>query len=862
MLFILPATALHNVGTVNIYSGQSYYFDEVALYNNACQGAYGQNYYAASNALCWRYCLEGNCALPIRGQSIACGIYGGVTFNNAVQVLRTTWTVAGMCENTGNLYANYPNKDYNINVTFWEDGYFPTNTSNITVNVKNLANTNLQNINVRIQTDVDDQQYTTDINGLITLGLSYSNISAVLTTTATGYYNAYSENFNIVSASMNKTIYLTQNSDGVIERNITYSVRNNLYAPVSGAFVTHTISAQSSTDGYTDENGNITFIQLPVFNNASYVIVTKSGYQDYASFFAFTSDMVKNITLYPLSITPTPLPTQVPPSQLIYTNITYYVKTLSGIPIQNVQIELFYHNQEFSSWHGLTDANGLYTFNNIEHYINEEFDLRFTKSGYNVNNYIGVTYPNVANIDYTYYMAPLISPTPTPVFYDTLTLTAVPNSISLGSSATLTATSSNATKLTYAGGLRTTLFYENDNLGSYSSFRLIGAYTNVNATYWKFRTNNSAAWGTPSTASPLSLVVTPATGGEYTYQFAAFDISSISIGTANTNLVIAGGGSAAGLVMNLFAYDGSTTSHLMNYTLSLTDDNTGFMQDYGYINYDKNVNLGRGNSYTLSATKEGYVSGSKQFICPISLDIVMGDFGAMIGVPLFPTGTISVGNTTVTVHVDDQETYYPIPNVQISMTGFLTPKFTGVSGESVSFILPQNFQFTTIAAKNGYCTVSETKNTSTNSYMYVDLYMKFGACLGVTPTHTPIPNATPVIPIPTPVGGYGQLNGTATVCNNNMPSNASFIDKYIKNPIACAGITDLVSQNLIIAVLIIFICGIIAAKYAGAIGFAIGAVLGAIVAMAVGLIPFWFIIILVLISIAILAIKIFFSNSG
>ena len=146
--------------------------------------------------------------------------------------------------------------------------------------------------------------------------------------------------------------------------------------------------------------------------------------------------------------------------------------------------------------------------------------------------------------------------------------------------------------------------------------------------------------------------------------------------------------------------------------------------------------------------------------------------------------------------------------------------------------------------------------------MYVALYMKYGACLGVTPTHTPIPNATPFITIPTPIGGYGQINGTATICNNNLPTNASLIDRYIKNPIACAGITDLISQNLLLAVLIIFICAIIAAKFAGAIGFAIGAVLGAIVAMVLGLIPFWIIIVLVLISIAILSIKIFFSPSG
>ena len=391
---------------------------------------------------------------------------------------------------------------------------------------------------------------------------------------------------------------------------------------------------------------------------------------------------------------------------------------------------------------------------------------------------------------------------------------------------------------------------------------IIGIFLkNLTGSVWGFKPNMSAPYDYTA-QNPVLFTVKPTMSGIYTYTVGIAKNNSESLGSATVNLPINSIGIIqTNLVMTLSAGDGSTTSHLMNYTLILTEVIGGISHTYD-VNYDIEVNLQRGKVFTLTGQKIGYVDNTITFTVPLNQNINYGDLGSFISVPLFPTGAISAGNTTVTVHVDDKETYYPLPNVQISMSGVLIPKFTGIEGESVSFILPQNTQFTVTGVKSGYCTVSETKNTSTNDYMYVALYMKYGACLGITPTHTPIPNATPFITIPTPIGGYGQINGTATICNNNLPTNASFIDRYIKNPIACAGITDLISQNLLLAVLIIFICAIIAAKFAGAIGFAIGAVLGAIVAMVLGLIPFWIIIVLVLISIAILSIKIFFSPSG
>jgi hypothetical protein len=139
----------------------------------------------------------------------------------------------------------------------------------------------------------------------------------------------------------------------------------------------------------------------------------------------------------------------------------------------------------------------------------------------------------------------------------------------------------------------------------------------------------------------------------------------------------------------------------------------------------------------------------------------------------------------------------------------------------------------------------------------MDLYMKFGSCVGVTPTHTPIPNATAIISTPTMVGGYGQLNGTATVCNRSFTeiSLAGF-----KNLLACNGITDLLSQNLAMAMCIMLFAGLILGKVAKGIGVLAGVVAGAVISMAAGLLPFWIIIVLIILAGLIFAVKIFWSG--
>lgn len=641
--------------------------------------------------------------------------------------------------------------------------------------------------------------------------------------------------------------------------NATFTVKNaSSSLAISQAFVEiEDLSTKSVFSGYTDSNGQIT-ISYGYAGVQNEFRAWKTGYQYVNWIFTPTggSDFTKTIYMYPEIGSNPSTPATV--------NITMYVKAQNGnTPISGAYVALKDDSYGTSKQAQYTNASGVAYFPNFP--VSAFIDLEISKSGYvPLTEYFGFT-PS-SDFGMTKYLTTTggitPTPTPTPVTYDTLGLTATPDTISLGQTVSLTGTSSNATRLTYAGGLRRTVFMVNKHAQAYPfDFQEIGMFENVNATYWKFRSSYSSAWGVPSTASPLTMTNVPDTTGTYTYAFIGYETiagGSGAIATAGTDDVTVNGGSGAGsLIMNLFAYDGSNTNHLSNYQMNITDDNSGVVSELGNVSYEIARSLPRGSSYTLRASKENYEYGSKTFIVPISPDIENGDFGTYIGVPLFPEGTLSAGNTTVTVHVDDIETYYPLGNVQVVMSYDGSTKYTGSSGESVYWIIPQNTPYTVKAIKSGYCSVTESKNTGTNDYQYVPLFMKYGACQGATPT--PTPTITPTVTV-TPIGGWGNTTGGAIVCNQ-LPEDATFVD-ILKNSLACNGLKDAQSQSLGIACIIILLCAIVLGRIAKGIGVLSGVVAGTVLSTVAGFIPFWVIIVVIIIAGLVFAGKVFWSNGG
>jgi hypothetical protein len=637
--------------------------------------------------------------------------------------------------------------------------------------------------------------------------------------------------------------------------NITLTFKDNTnHTALSGVYVElYSSDGLSSHQGYTDSNG--IFESDLNYAGSHEVRSWKSGYQYHSEVITATQyTYATSIYLHPELGTPS-IPATI--------NITLTIRDSNGgAPLQNVAVTVNDGLGYTSTSAQYTDANGLVRF---YHFPNTAYiGGQLMKNGYNTR-YWDIEYQPMADYANTFYMAggnngnP--TPTPTPIQYDTWTLQATEPSVNLGDEVVLTADCSNISKEDELGGLRTVLYYENNNLGGGSQFKLIGVYNyNLTSTYWNFRPNNSAIWDvTTATYNPTEMHTTPTTSGTHTYQMATFGVNQISYGVAVCDVLVAGGASQGSLTMKINANDAQTTNHLQNYQLTLTNDLDGVPHVYT-VAYDLDINLLRGQSYTLDAVKSGYEDATASFIVPIDMNVNQGDVGAIYTIPMFPSGYISAGNCTVTVNVKDIETYYPLANVVISLTG-QAQKTTGTGGESASFIVPQNTAFIVAANKEGYCGVSESKNTSTLTYMYVPLYIKFGACSGVTPTHTPIggtPTPTPTI---TPIGGYGVQNGTAAVCRNPMPANSTYID-VLKNQMACNGITDLTGQNLALAMLIMLFAGMILGKVAKGIGVLAGVIAGAVISMVMGFLPFWIIIVLIVLAGLVFAGKVFWSTGA
>lgn len=457
---------------------------------------------------------------------------------------------------------------------------------------------------------------------------------------------------------------------------------------------------------------------------------------------------------------------------------------------------------------------------------------------------------------------PGVTPTviPTTPQYNSITLSASPSGINLGETTTLSVSC----------GIAAQCVKPNLNIITYSitnseGTSTIGVYKyNATGDNYDFRPTSSSAWQIGFT-NPLTLTNKPPVNGVNTYYTGLYTPTSSTIGSATTSVNVGGGQSTGNLVMNLYAYDKATTSQLSNYNLNITNTLTGEFEELGAIIYNSNKALPRGMQYTLKCNKSDYIDAEQSFTVPTDMNINQGSVGALVGCGMFPVGSGAggAGNTSVAIHISDPETYYPINSVLITITASglsISPKYTGDNGESALFIIPYNTAYSIKATKDGYCSVSESKNTGTLNYQYVPLYMKSGSCALVTPTPTSSVTPTPYGWTPTPtitaIGGWGaNVTGAPATCGILAPG-ASYVDIII-NTLACNGFTTKESQNLGLSALIIILLTIILGKVGKGIGILAGAILGVLISTLMGMLPIWIIIVLVIIAGLIFAINLF-----
>lgn len=233
---------------------------------------------------------------------------------------------------------------------------------NITYSVKNLAGTPLGNVRIETISDRDSEITYTNISGNTSQSILALSTNAEVFANAGGLYNPYSVFFSL-SEGLHQNIYLEQSiGNGTPLRNITYNFFNSVGSPLTGVSYNHTISAGSQIEGNTGGINSITLFQILVYYDAGYILASKSGYQNYMSFFSFTGDMIKNITMLSVTdptptiptITPTPAPTI--PAGYIRTEIATI--DVFGARISGTNINIL--DNEVGVWTNSTnDADGL-----------------------------------------------------------------------------------------------------------------------------------------------------------------------------------------------------------------------------------------------------------------------------------------------------------------------------------------------------------------------------------------------------------------------------------------------------------------------------------------------------------------------
>lgn len=635
--------------------------------------------------------------------------------------------------------------------------------------------------------------------------------------------------------------------------NITYTVRYGVNStPIPNTFVKLMMyyengnkgdnDWQQAVDGYTDSNGQITFQQVDISGWDFRAEFTKPGlYQ-----LSFWDDPTAYSYSNPVYMYEQPTGSIIPGVPTKF-NVTLKVESATTFqPISGAWVTIGDSISGTSYVGQTTNATGYVYFPQIPNTAN--INGQITKSGYTPLTY-WVTSGSLLGGDasltkYLYLSSVTVTPTITPVTQEGVTLTASPNSVAPGQTTTLTMTCANATACTGAGGMHIVTYSEKYPDPSWDTHVIAIYHYNTSNSKYDYRPNADAPWQV-GTWNGLTATGIPTLSGVNTYYVNAVRDDYFSIGSANVGVLVTGA-VAGNLNMKLASQDQTTGGHLSNYQMNLTNRNTLVVTEFGTVAYEVNKLLPRGQDYTVQCSKDGYLPGTANFIVPTDPNVEDGDMGTFVNCPLYPTGSVSAGNTTVTVKVFDMENYMPLPGVTVQMSAPViysdSPKYTGGDGAGVFFILGQNQPYSVTVSKTGYCAVTETGNTSTLDTKNVYLNLKYGSCLGPTPTHTPTPGPT----------GTGTVIVTPTPF---QPGNAtSFWGPWI-NVFHYMGAAD-GEINMLLAGLIILLLMACGAGMAGVLGAEVAMGFGAIFCVAIGLIPIWVVLAIIILGFLFYGLKI------
>jgi hypothetical protein len=205
-----------------------------------------------------------------------------------------------------------------------------------------------------------------------------------------------------------------------------------------------------------------------------------------------------------------------------------------------------------------------------------------------------------------------------------------------------------------------------------------------------------------------------------------------------------------------------------------------------------------------------------------------------------------ISNVTLQVSVYDATDDSYVTNAQVRLSDNQI-KYTGASG-LVVFTVANNTLYHITTTKTGYQDSSQDILTMAGGTIReVSIIM-----------HRTTTTPTLLTPVPTVSSGYIEGTGgniTPAICQLQLPAGSTILDS-LKNSMACAGITSGRNQGFGIALMIIFTLGIIGGKYGRGMGVVMGMSAGYVLSLAMGLVPRWTFVAMIIFICLILSVKI------
>ncbi|MDD2208268.1 MAG: hypothetical protein PHU45_02815 [Bacilli bacterium] len=346
---------------------------------------------------------------------------------------------------------------------------------------------------------------------------------------------------------------------------------------------------------------------------------------------------------------------------------------------------------------------------------------------------------------------------------------------------------------------------------------------------WQYY-DGSGYVGNLGTSTPNNILFQLPTSGKFDFEWSFIDTQERTFYAFN-NITISGNiGQNKVNVYPLSYLDASfvagteieikdmTKNIWINKTVNSPDD-CGFYLNTGYYNF----NAAKATGYSDQMNDVRYISSSQ------TIELI-----------LYPEETeTDLDKSTALFNIEYEPNLYPLTgaSVTVSNSSYTETKLSSQSG-TVTFELNNLTTYKILVSKTGYTSASQFFTTNSR-YYYLNVVVSPGSGV-ITYPPTTIITTFPTTPI---YGINNTVNGS--VCGGNYTN----IVDYFKGEIACWGVTGKESQNLLFGCIITIVAAlIVGSKGKNGVGSVIGALIGFIVSIALGLFPFWLLIAAIVLS--------------